>query len=139
MGFIEIAYDQNNIVKITESGNDVLYGRKKAELCVIDHTVKEVAKSKRLHLEIPTITIPGLPETTGIEDKKLFEALRSLRRQCAEEEGFPSYIIFSDKVLHSLATIKPVSLDAFGFIQGIGEHKKKKYGKRFVDLIQKFV
>lgn len=139
MGFIEIAYDQNNIVKITESGNDVLYGRKKAELCVIDHTVKEVAKSKRLHLEIPAITIPGLPETTGIEDKKLFEALRNLRRQCAEEEGFPSYIIFSDKVLHALATIKPVSLDAFGFIQGIGEHKKKKYGKRFVALIQKFV
>lgn len=139
MGFIEIAYDQNNIVKITESGNDILYGRKKAELCVIDHAVKETAKSKRLHLEIPTITIPGLPETTGIEDKRLFEALRNLRRQCAEEEGFPPYIIFSDKVLHALATIKPVTLDAFGFIQGIGEHKRRKYGERFVALIRKFV
>ena len=140
MGFIEIAYDQGNIVKITESGNDILYGRKQAELCVIDHTAKEATKpKKRLHLEIPTITIPGLPETTGVEDKQLFEALRNLRRQCAEEEGFPPYIVFSDKVLHSLATIKPTSLEAFGFIQGIGEHKKKKYGERFVALIQKFV
>ena len=140
MGFIEIAYDQGNIVKITENGNDILYGRKQAELCVIDHTAKEATKpKKRLHLEIPTITIPGLPETTGVEDKQLFEALRNLRRQCAEEEGFPPYIVFSDKVLHSLATIKPTSLEAFGFIQGIGEHKKKKYGERFVALIQKFV
>lgn len=140
MGFIEIAYDQGNIVKITESGNDILYGRKQAELCVIDHTTKEATKpKKRLHLEIPTITIPGLPETTGVEDKQLFEALRNLRRQCAEEEGFPSYIVFSDKVLHSLATIKPTTLESFGFIQGIGEHKKKKYGERFVALIQRFV
>lgn len=140
MGFIEIAYDQGSIVKITESGYDILYGRKQAELCVIDHTAKEATKPKKqLHLEIPTITIPGLPETTGIEDKQLFEALRNLRRQCAEEEGFPPYIVFSDKVLHSLATVKPTSLEAFGFIQGIGDHKKKKYGERFVSLIQKFV
>ena len=140
MGFIEIAYDQGNIVKITESGNDILYGRRRSELCVIDHTVKETTKPKRrLHLQIPTITIPGLPDTTGIEDKRLFEALRDLRRQCADEEGFPAYIIFSDKVLHALATIKPVSLEAFGYIQGIGEHKKQKYGKRFIALIQKYV
>ena len=140
MGFIEIAYDQGNVVKITESGNDVLFGRKRAELCVIDHTVKEVSKPRRrLHLEIPSITIPGLPQTTGVEDRQLFEALRTLRRQCADEEGFPPYIVFSDKVLHALATIKPVTLDTFGFIPGIGEHKKMKYGKRFIAVIQKFV
>ena len=140
MGFIEIAYDQGNVVKITESGNDVLFGRKRAELCVIDHTVKEVSKPRRrLQLEIPSITIPGLPQTTGVEDRQLFEALRTLRRQCADEEGFPPYIVFSDKVLHALATIKPVTLDTFGFIPGIGEHKKMKYGKRFIALIQKYV
>lgn len=140
MGFIEIAYDKGNVVKITESGNDVLFGRKRAELCVIDHTVKEVSKPRRrLHLEIPSITIPGLPQTTGVEDRQLFEALRTLRRQCADEEGFPPYIVFSDKVLHALATIKPVTLDTFGFIPGIGEHKKMKYGKRFIAVIQKFV
>lgn len=139
MGYIEIAYDQGNLVKITESGYNILYGRKSAQLCVIDHSIKETSRPKRrLHLQIPTITIPGLPETTGIEDKRLFEALRELRRQCAEEEGFPSYIVFSDKVLHSLATVKPVTIESFGFIQGIGEHKKQKYGKRFVSLIQKF-
>lgn len=138
MGFIEIAYNEGNKVKITDIGNDVLYGRKDARLCVIDHSVKETHKSKpRLRLEIPSITIPGLPPTTGIEDPKLFEALRQLRLTCANEEGFPPYIIFSDKVLHALATIKPTTLEQFGNISGIGEHKKEKYGPRFVALIQK--
>ena len=140
MGFIEIAYNENNRVKITDIGLDVLYGRKEAQLCVIDHRTKEEPKRKtRLRLEIPSITIPGLPPTTGVEDPKLFEALRDLRMTCANEEGFPPYIIFNDKVLHSLATIKPTSLEQFGHISGIGEHKKQKYGDRFVTLIKKYV
>ena len=139
LGFIEIVYDQKNIVRITPSGNNVLFGRDKATLCVINRTLKEAQKSKkRLHLEIPSISIPGLASTSGQEDKKLFEALRVLRQQCANEEGFPPYIVFSDKVLHSLATIKPTTLEQFGFISGIGEHKKQKYGQRFVALIQKY-
>ena len=139
LGFIEIVYDQKNIVRITPSGNNVLFGRDKATLCVINRTLKEAQKSKkRLHLEIPSISIPGLASTSGQEDKRLFEALRVLRQQCANEEGFPPYIVFSDKVLHALATIKPTTLEQFGFISGIGEHKKQKYGQRFVALIQKY-
>lgn len=140
MGFIEIAYNDGNKVKVTAIGDDVLYGRKTAQLCKMDHSMKEAPKKKpKLHLEIPTITIPGLPSTTGVEDPKLFEALRQLRKACADEEGFPPYIVFSDKVLHSLATIKPINLEQFGNIQGIGEHKKDKYGNRFVSLIQRYV
>ena len=140
MGFIEIAYNEGNKVRITDIGNDVLYGRKTAQLCVIDHSAKETPKQKpKLRLEIPSITIPGLPPVTGIEDPKLFEALRVLRTTCANEEGLPPYIVFSDKVLHSLATIKPTTLEQFGNISGIGEHKKQKYGARFLSLIQKYV
>lgn len=140
LGFFEIIYNDNNRLKITDIGNDVLFGRKSAQLCVINRQMKEEPQKKpKLKLEIPTITIPGLPPTTGIEDPKLFEALRSLRMTCANEEGFPPYIIFSDKVLHSLATIKPVSIEQFGNISGIGDHKKHKYGERFVSLIKKYV
>ena len=139
MGFLEIAYDDGNKVKITELGSQVLYGHRKADLCVIDRNVKEEPRKKpRLHLQIPSLTISGLPPTEGTEDPKLFEALRQLRLQCAQEEGFPPYIVFSDKVLHALATIKPSSLEQFGFIAGIGEHKKQKYGERFVALIKKY-
>lgn len=141
MGLFEIAYDEQQHTKVTPLGEDVLYGRKDVELSVIDRSVKEEAKKpkKRLHLEIPAISIPGLPPTTGAEDPKLFEALRQLRLQCAQEEGFPPYIVFSDKVLHSLAQLKPTTLEQFGFVSGVGEHKKQKYGERFVALIRRYV
>ena len=139
MGYIEIAYNDKNKVKITEMGDDVLYGRKTVQLCVVDHHVNESQNRPKLKLEIPTITIPGLLSTTGVEDAKLFEALRVLRMTCANEEGFPPYIVFSDKVLHTLATIKPTTLEQFGNVSGIGDYKKQKYGARFVALINRFV
>jgi ATP-dependent DNA helicase RecQ len=50
----------------------------------------------------------------------------------------PPYIVFSDKTLHALATVKPTTMEAFGQVSGIGEYKQRKYGKLFVDLIKKF-
>ena len=141
MGFFEIVYNERHRAVVTTAGEDVLYGRVSVQLCTIDRSVKaEPQRHKpRLTLEIPTINIPGLPPTTGVEDPKLFEALRQLRRQCAEEEGLPPYIVFSDKVLHALATQKPTTIEQFGLISGIGEYKCQKYGTRFLAMIQKFV
>lgn len=140
MGLFEICYNESHRVAITSLGSDVLYGRKKIQLSipVNKKADSEAPRKRRLTLEIPTISIPGLSPTTGVEDPKLFEALRQLRMQCAEEEGFPPYIVFSDKTLHALATIKPTTLEQFGMISGIGEHKKRKYGERFVKMIQKY-
>ena len=140
MGFIEIVYDENNRVAVTQSGSDVLFGRKTAELCIVDREADtRSVKKKRIQLIIPQFSSPeSAGEQSYIEDKNLFEALRKLRRQCADEEGFPAYIVFSDKVLHSLASIKPRTLDAFSDIPGIGEHKTQKYGPRFVTLIKRF-
>lgn len=138
LGFIEIAYNENNILKITELGEDVLFGRKKAELCVIEK--KEALSTKkgkrRLQLEIPNIKTSMMFSGAGQEDLNLFESLRLLRKRCADKEGMPPYIVFSDKVLHSLASAKPTTIEAFGQISGIGEYKKNKYGKEFVTLIR---
>ena len=141
MGFFEIVYNEHRRAVVTAAGEDVLYGRGSAQLCTIDRSVKAEPRRRkpRLTLEIPTISIPGLPPTTGIEDPKLFEALRQLRRQCAEEEGLPPYIVFSDKVLHTLATQKPSTIEQFGLVSGIGEYKCQKYGTRFLAMIQKFI
>lgn len=141
LGYVEIAYDQGNAVKITPQGDDILYGRKSAELCVVEKKSEAApqAKPRRLHLVIPSISIPGLPPTSGKEDPNIFSALRELRTRCASEEGLPPYMVFNDKVLHSLATIKPTTVDAFGNVAGIGEFKKNKYGSKFVALINKMV
>ncbi|MDD6863232.1 MAG: DNA helicase RecQ [Prevotella sp.] len=138
MGFFEIAYDKAEAVVVTTAGAEVLFGRKKAMLCEInandDMPVRQ-RRTKKIQLVIPHFTNVG----ESVEDPRLFEALRILRKKCADEEGFPPYIVFNDKVLHSLATEKPVTLDEFGGISGIGEHKKTKYGPRFVALIKKMI
>jgi len=140
MGYLEIAYDEGNHAKITPSGLEVLYGRKQAILSVADHSrqQKAVKPQRKLMLEIPSISIPGMGLSTGVEDPNLFEALRKLRLICSQEEGFPPYIVFSDKVLHALATQKPTTIEQFGCIPGIGDHKKQKYGARFIELIKKY-
>ena len=139
LGFFEIEYDKADAVVVTTAGEDVLYGRKQALLCQATEHEESASprnrKSRKIQLVIPHFSNVSADE----EDPKLFEALRILRKKCADEEGFPPYIVFSDKVLHNLATAKPTTLDALGNVSGIGEHKKAKYGPRFVELIKKMV
>ncbi len=73
------------------------------------------------------------------ENDQLFEALRVLRKKLADQQAIPAYIVLSDKVLHLLASSKPVTIEAFGEISGIGEYKKERYGKDFIKVIRQFV
>lgn len=77
-------------------------------------------------------------EMSGVEDKKLFEYLRKIRKNLADERGYPPYIVLSDKSLHELTKMKPTTLQAFGLISGIGEFKIKKYGDTFIKAIRKY-
>ena len=77
-------------------------------------------------------------ETSNVEDKKLFEYLRKIRKNLADEQGYPPYIVLSDKSLHELTRMKPTTLQAFGLISGIGEFKIKKYGDTFIKAIRKY-
>lgn len=77
-------------------------------------------------------------EMSGVEDKKLFEYLRKIRKNLADEQGYPPYIVLSDKSLHELTKMKPTTLQAFGLISGIGEFKIKKYGDTFIKAIRKY-
>lgn len=137
LGYFEIAYNENNHLKITSSGSDVLFGRTQAQLAVIRREETALAKGRKKKSTIPVRELPlGLPNT---ESEELFEALRELRKRLADHEALPAYIVLSDKVLHLLSTSRPTTLEAFGNISGIGEYKKKKYGKEFVELIRKYV
>ena len=137
LGYFEIAYNENNHLKITSAGSDVLFGRATARLVVIRREETNETKRGRKRKEtVPAQELPlGLPNT---ENKALFEALRKLRKRLADEEALPAYIVLSDKVLHLLSTSRPTNLEEFGNISGIGEHKKKKYGKEFINLIRKY-
>jgi len=137
LGYFEIAYNENNHLKITQSGTDVLFGRARALLVTIRREeAVQATRGRKRKATVPTKELPlGLPNT---ESGELFEALRTLRKRLADQEALPAYIVLSDKVLHLLSTSRPTTIEDFGNISGIGEYKKKKYGKEFVDLIRKY-
>ena len=136
LGYFEIAYNENNHLKITPSGSDILFGRTKAMLVVIHREEVSTSKGKKKKIVVTKELPLGLP---GTESEDLFEALRGLRKQLADQEALPAYIVLSDKVLHLLWISRPTTIEEFGSISGIGEYKKKKYGKDFVNLIRQFV
>ena len=128
-GYIEIAYNEDKHLKVTSLGEDILYGRKQAQLSVIVHEDLRVTRSKR------KLTATDSSGKTSSMDDDLFEKLRALRGTIASEIRKPAYTVFSDKTLQALASEKPTNLVLFGNVFGIGEHKKKLYGKRFLEVI----
>lgn len=136
LGYFEIAYNESNHLKITTAGSDILFGRAKATLAVIHREEAFTGKGKKKKIVIAKELSFG---QAGGESVNLFEALRGLRKRLADQDGLPAYIVLSDKVLHLLSISRPTTVEEFGTISGIGEHKKRKYGKEFVELIKQFV
>ena len=137
LGYFEIAYNENNHLKITQSGTDVLFGRARALLVTIRREeAVQATRGRKRKATVPTKELPlGLPNK---ESGELFEALRTLRKRLADQEALPAYIVLSDKVLHLLSASRPTTIEEYGNISDIGEYKKKKYGKEFVELIRKY-
>ncbi len=138
MGYFEVAYNESNHLKITPAGSDVLFGREKASLVVIRREEASANRGRKKRKAAPILRELPLGAEGG-ESTDLFEALKALRKQLADEEVLPAYLILSDKVLHLLALQRPVTLEAFGNVSGISDYKKKKYGAAFVKLIRRFV
>ena len=139
MGYIEVAYNENNHLKMTPSGAKVLYGKEKAMLVVIKHEEKETPqKRKKAEKEAKPLFNAATLSDEGIS-KELFEKLRILRKELADKQSIPPYIVLSDKTLHLLAAQRPTTVDDFGNVSGIGEYKKEKYGQDFVRVIKNFL
>ena len=139
LGYFEVAYNEKNHLKITETGKKVLFGHERAQLVVIKRE-EFLSHEKRKRKKTASHITPVQPEPTMFEDEnlQLFEALRTLRKKLADQQAIPAYIVLSDKVLHLLASSRPTTIDAFGEISGIGEYKKERYGKEFIEVIRRF-
>ena len=135
LGYFEIAYNENNHLKVTTAGAKVLYGQEKAMLVVIKREEKETKSKGKKKEEKPLFKVP-VSVPAGEENPILFEELRALRKRLADQQAIPAYIVLSDKTLHLLATQCPTTLEEFGQVNGIGDYKKEKYGKDFVELIK---
>ena len=145
MGFFEVAYNMHNQMKVTPLGWKVLKGEHQVSLAIMENE-ERAPRQQRVNRPSRGSSIPVVhaervifeEEMSGVEDKKLFEYLRKIRKNLADEQGYPPYIVLSDKSLHELTRMKPTTLQAFGLISGIGEFKIKKYGDTFIKAIKKY-
>ncbi|MGQ7947676.1 DNA helicase RecQ [Flavobacterium sp. WC2509] len=124
LGFCEIAFHQQNKIKLTSFAKKVLFDGEKVKLT----TVLKIDKNKSEVKERATKT------TTN----SLFEFLRKLRSEIAKEEGVPAYVIFNDATLKQLETQRPMSDEEFLSIDGVGKAKLEKYGDVFIKAIIEF-
>lgn len=152
MGFFEVAYNMHNQMKVTPLGWKVLKGEHQVSLAIMENkdlqnqTQGRGARGRSGRSGYAGNNIPVVHaervifenEMADVEDKKLFEYLRKIRKNLADEQGYPPYIVLSDKSLHELTKMKPTTLQAFGLISGIGEFKIKKYGDTFIKAIKKY-
>ena len=72
------------------------------------------------------------------DEEALFQRLRELRRDIAQEIGKPPYIVFSDRTLRDMARIRPVTDAQFLAVNGVGESKLRQYGRRFMEAVAAF-
>jgi len=81
----------------------------------------------------------GKASGTSAVDPNLFAMLKDLRKQIARQKDLPPFVIFQDPSLEDMAIHYPISIDELKNVSGVGTGKAQRYGKEFIELIQKYV
>ncbi len=123
-GLCEIAFHQQNKIRLTPLAAEVLFEGEKVQLTAVQKST----------VEKPEVKEPKGKAVTS----SLFEALRKLRYEISKEEDVPPYVIFSDAVLRQMETERPMSDSELLAIDGIGNAKLEKYGDAFIKTIIDF-
>jgi ATP-dependent DNA helicase RecQ len=124
LGFCEIAFHQQNKIRLTAFAKKVLFEGEKVLLNTVQKNNIEKSESKE-------------PKNKTIANS-LFETLRKLRYEISKEEEVPAYVIFSDAALRQMETNRPMSDQELIAIDGVGKAKLEKYGDVFIKAIIDF-
>lgn len=125
-GYIKCVGDKYPILVLDNSANDILFNDKQV---LIKRKIEKI--------------IPKNVATTSKEelnyDNNLFEILRNLRKEIAEINGIPPFIVFTDVSLKEMSTYFPINVESMLEISGVGVNKLEKYGNIFIETIDKYV
>jgi ATP-dependent DNA helicase RecQ len=124
LGYCEIAFHQQNKIKLTSFARKVLFDGEKVQLTNVQKKAHQAEQDKIVK--------------TKTTNNSLFEFLRKLRSEIAKEENVPAYVIFNDATLKQLELQRPMSDDEFLSIDGVGKAKLEKYGDVFMKAIIEF-
>ena len=115
------------ILKVTQKGNDFL--KKPYSITFYEfHDYEEYEEEVMEH-----------SGGTAAVDEVLFNMLKDLRKEVAKEHGVPPYIIFQDISLEDMSIHYPITYQELEQMTGVGKGKAEKYGKKFIEIIKKYV
>lgn len=124
LGLIEVAYDQNLKLKVTDFGKQVLRADKKISIS------KPVEKAKPKNKQKDKATPPANPQ------ESLTQELKSFRKDLASKNRVPAYVIFNDITLNELVSKRPNSVSELEQIKGLGKVKIERFGNDLIGIIQ---
>jgi ATP-dependent DNA helicase RecQ len=119
-GLLERTAEERPVLRLNDASRDVLRGKRTVRLLQPKAEVQKTRFDEQ--------------SWEGV-DHGLFESLRTLRRQVADERDVPAYVLFSDATLRDMARVRPGSASALLGIRGVGERKLADLGPRFLELI----
>jgi ATP-dependent DNA helicase RecQ len=122
---VEQSQDGFSVLRLNESSWEVLRSTRAVAVAV--------AKRDATRASRPADESAAGPASDG---DALFERLRKLRKQLADAQGLPPYVIFHDATLREIAATRPQTLDQFATIRGVGEGKLARYGAQFVAVLR---
>ncbi|RQW84139.1 MAG: DNA helicase RecQ [Methylococcus sp.] len=125
LGYLQVDHEAHGALKLTEAARPILRGESSLLL--------RRDEEKRL-----VRRTGGTPTALADPDNhRLWEELRQLRKQLAETQGVPPYVIFQDAVLMEMIERRPANLTALGQLSGVGVRKLERYGEDFLRVINR--
>ncbi|OIQ28519.1 MAG: ATP-dependent DNA helicase RecQ [Bacteroidetes bacterium MedPE-SWsnd-G2] len=125
-GYCEIAFHENNALRLTNMAKEVLFNGKKVLLTEAKDRTTASPKTPK-------------PKQKTAKSTGLFERLKKVRYTIALEEGIPAYLVFNDATLKEIERVRPESDEEFLSISGVGQRKLEVYGDEFLEEVRSFV
>ncbi len=120
-GFLDEKTDGFPILKLNEKSWEIMKRQRTVEIAIE-----------------PPREVQARVRSLAVEVEGLFAILRTLRKQIADEQFVPPYVIFPDRSLRDMAEKRPQTLTEFEEVYGVGSNKRNKYGKVFLEAIRTF-
>ncbi|MBF0470558.1 MAG: DNA helicase RecQ [Gammaproteobacteria bacterium] len=124
-GLLEVDVEGHGALRLTELSRPLLRGEQKL-------TLRQVRSEKQRKQRVER----GAKRQLKEEQMVLWESLRRLRKEFADEQGIPAFTIFHDSTLVEMVERHPTTMEQLAHISGVGEKKLAAYGQRFVELLQ---
>jgi ATP-dependent DNA helicase RecQ len=129
-GMIRKDIEEYGLLKITEKGQK-FHKKPYSIMVALNHNYEDA--------NFDDEDAGGAAGGTATTDPVLFEMLKDLRKQVAREKNLPPFVIFLENSLEDMATNYPTTMEELEKIQGVSKGKAIRYGRKFIELIGKYV